>query len=283
MSQMQKMFNGMTATLDKKMDLMAGSVKSDIDAMGKRMDGVASGLGIRIGEVALEVEEMKKKMSADGLLVERRLRELENRRVEPGAMTKSSREELAYWEARASLRLCPVGGPDLLDSLKAFLVDTLEIDESIMTRLSLSSIKKLPEGRNKKFAKEAVIKFESVSDRDMIKGAAFRLAGKHDHSIRLELPNHLLSQHRLLSSAAQKLRQSSQGSRTNVRFDDDNLGLVLDYRTKQDLNWKRLYPEEARQVGQMQDQSVATSRATAEECSQLLTAPTGANALPIGQ
>ena len=69
-----------------------------------------------------------------------------------------------------------------------------------MSRISDINIKKFPSGWDKKFAGEAVIKFESIADKDMIKGSAFRLAGKKGHSISLELPSHLLSQHRMVDN-----------------------------------------------------------------------------------
>ena len=109
-------------------------------------------------------------------------------------------------------------------------MEVLEIEQSIMQRLPTQAIKKLPQGRDKRFSKEAVVKFGSVSDRDMVKSAAFRLANHKDNTIRLEIPNHLLSQHRLLSLAAQRLGQANKNSHTNIKFDDDSLCLVLDYK-----------------------------------------------------
>jgi hypothetical protein len=151
-----------------------------------------------------------------------------------------------------------------------------------MDRVRQDSIKKLPPGRDKRLSEEAIVKFSGPADRDMVKGAAFRLAGKQGHSIRLEIPNHLLSQHRILSSVAHKLRQANQGSRTNIKFQDGEMTLVLDYRVGNDGQWKRLYPEQAAEVAQRQGTSVGTTRATAREFEELLTPRlTGGNAQNI--
>ena len=67
----------------------------------------------------------------------------------------------------------------------------------------------------------------------MVKGSSFKLAGSQGASIRLELLSHLLSQHRVLSAAGQRLRTAYKGCKTNLRFEDENLELVLDYKVQE--------------------------------------------------
>ena len=168
-------------------------------------------------------------------------------RLEKHGPVASTREESNYWTARSSLRICPVKGSNLKEGVGDFLREILLIDESLIARISEKNIRKPPARPGSKFEHEVVVRFDSVYDRDNAKAAAFRLAGNAGHSLRLELPTHLLSQHRLLSEAGQKFRQSNAGGRTNLRFDDEKMQLVLDFKGKDGV-WKRLRPEQAREV-----------------------------------
>ena len=68
----------------------------------------------------------------------------------------------------------------------------------------------------------------------------------------------------------------------NVKFDDEVMKLVLDYRLKNSLSWARLRPEQARGVVSPAEGGMVET--TTEEFTQLL-APegpaTGANAAAI--
>jgi hypothetical protein len=268
--------------LTTKIDRLATSFRSELDGLGKRVDGISSGLGSQIAEVAGDVDNLRRKANEDSESIKRRLRQLEEKPLVAPTSTKNLREESAYWEARCCLRLCPIG-QDTKRDLEAFLVEVLKLDRSLLDRLPLQAVKKLPPGRDKRYTEEAVIKFGSVGDRDMVRSSAIRLAGFEKHSIRLELPNHLLSQHRVLSTAAQRLRQSNKGARTVIKFDDDNLSLALDYRVSQEDSWMRLHPEQAAEISRMQGLSVGTNKATAEDFAKLLTPQlTGGNTATLG-
>jgi hypothetical protein len=77
-----------------------------------------------------------------------------------------------------------------------------------------------------------------------------------------------------LSEAGSKFRQSNVGGRTNLKFDDEKMQLALDYRAK-DGDWKRLRPEQAREV--LATKISDTRDVTAEEFASTLT-----NYTPIG-
>ena len=106
----------------------------------------------------------------------------------------------------------------------------MQADAGILSTLALGAFKRAQPNRNSTIKNKVVVCFTSPQDRDYVKSQAFKLAGKKDHSLRLELPAHLLGQHRVLSTAGQELRAGVQGTRTNIKFDDENLRLVLDYR-----------------------------------------------------
>ena len=280
LANIQGMFGNMTAKLDSFNEGLSKEIKSvstTLDRVALRLDG-------RINSVADELASFQTRMEDRTADLESRLSNLE----QGGA--SSSREEKLYWESRKSLRLSPIAGPCLLESLREFLVRRLDLDPSIMDRLSKKSIRKLPTRQGGRFSQEAIVKFDSIADRDMVKGSSYKLAGSNDASIRLELPTHLLSQHRVLSSAGQRLRSAYKGCRTNLRFEDETQELVLDYKL-QDKQWSRLRHEEARKLN---PQTVASVQDTSsEDFARLLdqaprSAPsgakaTGANAQPIGE
>ena len=67
--------------------------------------------------------------------------------------------------------------------------------------LPQSAFRKAQLNRNATIENEVVVSFASTQDKDYFKSLSYRLAGKKDHSMRLELPGHLLGQNRVLSAA----------------------------------------------------------------------------------
>ena len=102
-----------------------------------------------------------------------------------------------------------------------------------------------------------------------------------DHSIRLEIPNHLLGQHRVLGAAGQALRSGRSGTRTNIKFYDSLLRLVLDYKV-QDGDWQRLCPDQAAQAVNT-PRNGPIKETTAADFKNLLGPATGANATGLGE
>ena len=91
----------------------------------------------------------------------------------------------------------------------------------------------------------------------------------------------MLKQHRTLSAAACKLRLTNQWAKTNIKFEDEDLSLVLDYRIG-DNPWKRLKYEQAKEA-LPKTAEVGLQEATATEFAQLIDKPsTVAHAVPLG-
>jgi hypothetical protein len=132
-----------------------------------------------------------------------------------------------------------------------------------------------------------VVLFKTVEDRDYMNSLAYKLAGRQGHSVRLELPNHLLGQHRVLGKAGRELRTGQPGCRTHVNFDDDKERLVLDYKLK-DKPWRRLCPDQASEAVGSSSLDRQAEETSAEDFRGLLRregedSATGANAQPIGE
>jgi len=131
------------------------------------------------------------------------------------------------------------------------------------------------------------VSFRCPEDRDYIRSLAYKLPGKKDHSIRLELPSHLLGQHRVLARAGQRLRAGQQNCRTNICFNDSNQRLVLDYKL-QDGDWSRLCPDQASKAVGVVASRGGAKETTAEAFKSLLGPATegpasGANAVALGE
>jgi hypothetical protein len=178
------------------------------------------------------------------------------------------------------LRLSPISGPDLKAGVRLFVERCLEADSGLIENLPVSAFKRTPTNRNSTIKDEVIVTFLSTQDRDYVKSLAYKLAAKKDHSVRLELPAHLLGQHRVLSAAGQELRSGRTGSRTTIKFDDDNMRLIMDYRVPNG-QWKRLCPEQASGVVSSQPREIQET--STEEFRGLLRPLTGANLTEVGQ
>jgi hypothetical protein len=183
--------------------------------------------------------------------------------------------------ARRSLRISPISTRDVKAGVWKFLEETLQIDPTQLLQLPPASFRRAIPNRNSKIKDEIVVCFSSPQDRDYVKAQSYKLAGKENMSLRLELPSHLLGQHRVLSSAAMELRKGKPGSRTSVKFDDDNLRLVLDYKVG-DGPWKRLLPEQAAAVGD-RARPIGLQETSADDFRSLLGPATGANTESLGR
>ena len=284
--------------LDPKLKRMKEDLTREVqevrEGVESALNRVRTELEEKVDEGLIEIDNLKVRVEeGEKRLEERILKKLDDKMksaqtLTTGSSTKQLREEAAYWKARQSLRICPLDQGNLLGSLREFLCGDLELDPEVLVGVPVDGIKKAVITRDKRFAKEHVITFGSVSDRDLVKSAAFKLAGKKEKSIRLEIPNHLLGGHRVLAGIAKKLRTNHQGCRTNIVLDDNDMSIALDYRTDPDGDWTRIRPQQAREALPKDDKSRGLREASVEELTNLLKSGgesrlTGANALPLGQ
>ena len=54
---------------------------------------------------------------------------------------------------------------------------------------------------------------------------------------------------RALNQAGYKLKQKHPQCRRNIKFDDETCNIVMEFRTEEGAAWKRLLPDQARQLG----------------------------------
>ena len=144
----------------------------------------------------------------------------------------------------------PIPGPDPRASLMAFLKDRLGLTDDLflasMGQVTIKMISSRPRAAGRpdppKVTNEATVIFDSVETRDAVRSAAANLANSPDPcGLRLEIPQHLKSDFKVLENTAFKIRKKNPGSKTNVKFSDEVMGLVLDFKTT-DSEWRTISP-----------------------------------------
>ena len=91
--------------------------------------------------------------------------------------------------------------------------------------------------------------FGTIEIRDKIKRAAKELGGEVGHGIRLEIPYSLQKSLKALEALSYNLKKKHPRIRRNIRFDDLEKDLVLDFNTDPDgNNWRRAAAAQAIQM-----------------------------------
>ena len=289
-AKLMEMITSLDKGLNKKLDRQGKEISRKLSETNTNIEESLINIDTKIHRITEEVEglanKVKRQEEAVPSLVNKAVNEqmatvVERlQRLEGGALppsSKESRQTADYWEARRSLRISPIQG-DLKEGVAAFIVDKLGLDAAILEDLGRDAIRSLPSRQTDRIKSEVVVRFSSVRDRDLVKAAGFKLAGTNG-SMRLELPSHLLGQHRALTKAAANLRKAKPRTRTYVKFEDDTLSLVMDYRLEGGT-WHRLRPDQAKQaVPDAAPRKI--DEVSAEQFESLLNPATGANATPV--
>ena len=85
-----------------------------------------------------------------------------------------------------------------------------------------------------KIEHKVTVLFSSVQVRDAVRRGAKELAGDRDAGVRLEIPYSMQSSLKALESVSYHLKQKHPKIRRNIKFDDDEMSLVLDFNTDPD-------------------------------------------------
>ena len=113
-----------------------------------------------------------------------------------------------------------------------------------------------------------------------VKAAGPNLAGTGIVAgMRIHVPNHLKKDLDILLALSYQMKQKNPELKRNVKMDDANLGLVLDFCVGGG-SWKRVRPEEARKAKLNQPAVGATKEVVSEKLEELLdrgNLATGAN------
>lgn len=169
--------------------------------------------------------------------------------------TTAAAEDPRYWTARKSLRLWPVRGTsraELWASTGAFIGNILGFGNSVPeAKIAAVDRVEIPSGPGVR--EEVTVCFKEVETRDSVIGASAKLAshidpsGKPTAGIRIEVPQNLRGQFRVLRNYAAQLRsRHGPGTRTHVKFDDFERSLFLNAKLPGEDRWNRVDVELAR-------------------------------------
>ena len=120
-----------------------------------------------------------------------------------------------------------------------------EFVEEVLGRIEIKRVND-PRKANKD---EALVVFENKQVRDAVKAQAPNLANyREDAGMRLEIPNHLQKDFRLLMNLAYDMKQKSPGLQRNVKYDEDELNLYMDVQIEDKGTWRRIRPEQVKEL-----------------------------------
>ena len=162
------------------------------------------------------------------------------------APTPTGSFERKYWQARKSLRVWPILGPDLGASLLTFVQDKLKIPSGRLARGDFSIIPVTSPGASG-VRDQVIVTFDTIRLRDEIKSAAGNLRGS-DRSVglQLEAPDHLRSHYQSFQKLGFQIKAKHPELKRNVKFDDVDMALVMDIQVSPSSDWKTITHTEAK-------------------------------------
>lgn len=158
---------------------------------------------------------------------------------------RENRRDRAYDLSRKSLKLWPVEGQDLVDSVRVFLNNKLKFSDARIRLLVQLEVTRSP-GKAGAEKKEVLVTFDCKEDRDMVKAAGINLAGDQTTGMSIHVPGFLLDNFHALNGVGYSIKMKHTGVKRSIKFDDDARDIYLDIFVGG--IWKRITPVEAKKV-----------------------------------
>ena len=183
---------------------------------------------------------------------------------------KEDRREARFWKARRALRLWPVEQANR-EGVARFLTDKLRMDRDfVKEETSNIEVSKVRDHRSK-LKDEVIVHFESKQIRDAVRAKAANLANfGQEVGMRLELPDHLQKDFRLLMNLAYDLKKKNPDLKRNIKFDEDDLGLYMDVQMERDGPWRRIKPDPVKQLSRTRRSARGPDMIEADELRSLV-------------
>ena len=140
----------------------------------------------------------------------------------------------------------PLDGNDLQRSLADFLVRKLKFTPGDVANLGEIRHKKGHSRPSARIKNEYIVTFESTDARDSVRAAADNLAGDTKSGMRLHIPGHLEPNFKILEHISYLLKQKYATLRRNIKFDEPNMDLVLDFQSEEGEPWRSIRPAQAK-------------------------------------
>ena len=95
---------------------------------------------------------------------------------------------------------------------------------------------------------EICVCFESKEIRDAVKARGPSLANFREAGMRLQIPDSLQKDFKALMVVTFNLKKTNPELKKNVKFDEEDLGLFMDFQTKKEGSWSRIKPTQANRI-----------------------------------
>ena len=241
--------------VDPALKRFLNAMKNDLMETTKEAVGR---LETRLGRNEASIASLEERIDRNEKAVEERIvAEVAKQCKAVGSRTCTpDKREAAYSFCRRSLRMWPVEGDLLVDAVKCFLKQKLGMTDGRIRALGSIEASNMP-SKTAREKKEVLVTFESREDRDNVKANGVNLAGQKEVGMALHVPGFLMDNLVALNGLGYAIKQKNSGVKRSVKFDDQKRDLYLDICISG--HWKRVTPEEAKQVMKEVPSTSATS------------------------
>ena len=295
LDRLESMITGVRSDIAKSEANTAARIDSKLDDLSVKLTGRLSSaestlatLGSDVARMQNDILTMKKKSDVQARSLSTVVEDIVARKLvanpappRPTTSTATSFEQ-KYWEARRSLRIWPISGPNLVDSLLDFFHGRLKLQPGRIRREEVS-ISPVTSAGPASVRDQVVVVFDTIRARDEVKSAARNLGGS-DRSVglQLEAPDHLRSHYQCLQKLGYQIKQKHPGLKRNVKFDDVEMSLVMDIKTSESADWKTISHVEAKSLLKKAKKVPRASNSKAELDSLVnLASPSTNSAIPL--
>ena len=241
-----------TATITKKIDKVTGdlaSLSKAVEAGKSELAAVSSVVGRHTAELADHRAQMTALNDRISLLEQARP-------LAPDSGLKAKSQ--AYLRARRSIRMWPIENASSNTSWKGvgeFIHTALGIPEADLGPDDIEDVVAIPDPDYVagNLNKEALVTFFCPRKRDMLLSRSPNLTARSDASgrptagLRLEIPDELLGQFRVLSRFGTRLRvRHGLGTKRHIKFEDYDGTLFINIKLPGDETWSKVTVDTAK-------------------------------------
>ena len=215
---------------------------------------------------------LERKVHSNSEATESRFRSIE-KTIERGNQNATgdweASKRAAFQKSRRSMRIWPIAGDDA-DEMNAnfrdFAVEALQVPDTTVRNAAIEGIVRVRSSPQSKAYMEILITFSDHYERDFYYSKAKNLAeyrnseGDPTAGIRLDIPPYLMSTFKLLSDHGYEIRKANGvDTKRYIKYDDENLSLILEIRLPGQTKWIRIRPDQARSFSEEKDRAVYNS------------------------
>ena len=147
------------------------------------------------------------------------------------AIELQNNKQTRYWKARRSLWMWSIKGEgeEMSVELQRLLATRLRLGEGVFSDVGRCSIRRNPVGQRGRVKYKTTVEFPSVELRDVVKRAAYNLAGQDRAGMRLEIAHHLMANFKALNAVSCKLKKKFPNCRRGHEGHSRKLAVIASY------------------------------------------------------